>query len=170
MLCVWSTREGGPVELQTNGAALSAFGSSQFTVHRKFFTTGPRKHTQTLPARPSSSDPYSSQFIGPKWPDTQPPVPRQPFAAGAFAQCSHKHVAKSQAFAGVPARTPLRKLPPIRSRPPRSSLRRALALWRVERLAAEHVVHVRLVHLDEEVGEGRRARVGEGGALGGVGE
>ena len=45
---------------------------------------------------------HSSQFMGPYRPDTQPPVPRQPFAAAAFTQCSRKHVAKSQAFAGVP--------------------------------------------------------------------
>ena len=30
---------------------------------------------------------HSSQFIGPKWPDTQPPVPRQPFAAPPLACC-----------------------------------------------------------------------------------
>ena len=34
--------------------------------------------------------PASSQFIGPKWPDTQPPVPRQTFAAGAFARSSQR--------------------------------------------------------------------------------
>ena len=28
--------------------------------------------------------------MGPKWPDTQPPVPRQPFAAGAFARSSQR--------------------------------------------------------------------------------
>ena len=36
----------------------------------------------------TGSTAHSSQFMGPNWPDTQPPVPRQPFAAGAFAQSS----------------------------------------------------------------------------------
>ena len=41
--------------------------------------------SRDLPCTESS---HSSQLIGLKWPDTQPPVPRQPFAAGAFAESS----------------------------------------------------------------------------------